>query len=154
MSLRGASAGSRNFRRLHCVNGVDGNKERVSAELFMRTRRLERAAQTVFFLGACAAFFGACVAFGEARGAGGTEPFRMAQTTVPQAPETPVSPANPSAFPGTTAPETGINGNNPLTGTPCLGSGSSAINGTTTPGATAPPVNGIYGQNRTTPGAC
>jgi hypothetical protein len=116
----------------------------------MQFKRMRRAAQIMF--GVSIAALGAGAAIGNAYGASGT--FIVAQTTVPQSSEVPVSPTNLSAFPGTTAPNTGT-GINPLTGTPCLGAGSSAIGGTqTVPGATPPPINGVYGQNGTSPGAC
>jgi len=51
--------------------------------------------------------------------------------TVPAARVAPVSPANPNTSPGAAL---GSSGTNPLTGQPCVGTGSSATtNGTTTP---------------------
>ncbi len=111
-----------------------------------------RTAQAAFLLGAWVACIGACRASDHVFAA--SPAFRVAQTTVPQGPETPVSPANPSAFPGTTAPGTnGVNGTNPVTGAPCVGTGASSLNGAT-PGATPPPQNGVFGQNSANPGAC
>lgn len=51
--------------------------------------------------------------------------------TVPAPRVAPVSPANPNTSPGSTL---GSSGTNPVTGQPCVGTGSSATtNGTTTP---------------------
>jgi hypothetical protein len=120
----------------------------------MRTKHVRSWVQATFVTGASVALIGACLASGHVLGASADVPFRVAQTTVPEAPETPVSPANPSAFPGTTPPGTnGVSGTNPVTGAPCVGTGSTAINGAT-PGATPPPPNGVYGQNGANPGAC
>jgi len=58
--------------------------------------------------------------------------------TVPQAPEQPVSPGNPNTAPGSTL---GSAGNNPLTGQPCMGQGSSE----TTSGSYTVPGNGASG---------
>jgi hypothetical protein len=111
----------------------------------MRTKRMWSLVQATFLTGACVALVGACLA-SDGNAASPTAPLRVAQTTVPQAPETPVSPTNPSAFPGTTPPGTnGVNG----TGAPCVGTGFSA-----TPGATPPPQNGVYGQSSANPGSC
>ncbi len=118
----------------------------------MQFKRMQRAAQIIFVSAVSIVALGAGAAIGHANGASGT--FIVAQTTVPQSPEAPVSPTNPPAFPGTTAPNTGTT-INPLTGIPCLGAGSSAIGGTqTVPGATPAPSNGVFGQSGTNPGAC
>jgi hypothetical protein len=118
----------------------------------MQIKRMRRAAQIMLISGACIAAIAGSAVIGLACAASGT--IIVAQTTVPQSPEVPVSPTNPSAFPGTTAPDTGTT-INPLTGTPCLGAGASALGGTqTAPGATPAPSNGVYGQNGTNPGAC
>jgi hypothetical protein len=134
----------------------------------MQSRRMERAVLTTFFLGACVTFGGACVAIGHAYGAG-TAPMVLAQTNIPQSPEAPVSPTTPGTLPGTTAgPGTSV-GTNPVTGQPCLGGGSSAINGgiigaPTTQGQPSqpgtnttglPPSNSVYGlNNSTSSGSC
>jgi hypothetical protein len=118
----------------------------------MQFRRMQRVAQIMFVSGVSIAALGAGAGIGHAYGASGA--LIVAQTTLPQSPEAPVSPTNPSAFPGMTAPNTGTT-INPLTGTPCLGAGSSAIGGTQTmPGATPPATDGVYGQSGTSPGAC
>jgi hypothetical protein len=121
----------------------------------MRTKHARSWVQAAFLTGACVALVGACLTFDRGLGASvASAPFRVAQTTVPQAPEMPVSPTNPSAFPGTTPPGTnGVNGTNSVTGAPCVGTGSTGISGAT-PGATPPPSNGVYGQNSANPGAC
>jgi hypothetical protein len=94
-------------------------------------------------------------------------------STVPQSPETPVSPTTPGTAPGTQAgPGTAI-GTNPITGQPCLGGGSSAINGGMPnapigaaqapvagqgPTMGLPPATSVYGLNNELPtglpGAC
>ena len=118
----------------------------------MQFKRMRRAAQILFVSSVSIASLGGGAAIGHAHGASGT--FIVAQTTVPQSPEVPVSPTNPPSFPGTTAPNAGTT-INPLTGTPCLGAGSSAIGGTqTVPGATPPATGSVYGQAGTGPGAC
>ena len=48
--------------------------------------------------------------------------------TLPQQPETPVSPTTPGALPGTTVPNIAV-GTNPVSGAPCIGGGASAIDG-------------------------
>ena len=102
----------------------------------MRTKRARSWISAAFLAGACVALAGPSVA----------------QVPGQAAPETPVSPSNPSAFPGTTAPGTS-GATSPLNGAPCVGTGSTAINGAT-PGATPPPQNGVYGQNSANPGSC
>lgn len=137
---------------------------------------VERAALASLFIVSCLAFAGACLTIGYTYGvddnvasASRTHPLVIAQTTLPQSPEVPVSPTTPGTLPGTTAgPGTSI-GTNPITGQPCLGGGSSAVNGgipgapTTQgqpplPGAQTsglPPSNSVYGlNNQTSPGAC
>jgi len=134
----------------------------------MPTRRFERAMFATSFVGACVVFERACVTFGQANGAVAT-PVTVAQATIVQQPETSVSPTTLGTLPGTTAgPDTSV-GANPVTGQPCLGSGSSAINGgiigapTTAgqpsePGTDAaglPPNNSVYSLNNgTAPGSC
>ena len=92
--------------------------------------------------------------------------------TLPQQPETPVSPTTPGTLPGTTAPNIGV-GTNSITGAPCIGGGSSAINGGVPGAPTAadqpaepgqavtglPPNSSIYSLNNqvggtANPGAC
>ena len=130
--------------------------------IVMRTRRLEQTALTTFAFAACLMFaLAAYAAIAHAQG-----------LTVPQQAEAPVSPTTPGTLPGTGAgPGTAV-GTNPITGQPCLGGGSSAINGGL-PGATTqdqpgapgnnvtglPPNNSVYGLNNqipntSSPGAC
>jgi hypothetical protein len=92
--------------------------------------------------------------------------------TLPQQPETPVSPTTPGTLPGTTAANIGV-GTNSITGAPCLGGGSSAVTGGIPGAPTAadqpaqpgqavtglPSNTSIYGltnqiPNNTNPGAC
>ncbi|HEY2532241.1 MAG TPA: hypothetical protein VGJ20_30660 [Xanthobacteraceae bacterium] len=99
-------------------------------------------------------------------------PNPSSSLVLPQGPENPVSPTTPGTLPGTLAgPGTGVN-TNPITGQPCIGAGSSAINGgligspttpatgtDTTTGQTTPlgtpPGNSVFGLNNgTTFGAC
>jgi len=94
----------------------------------MRTRRFERTALTSFMLAACVMVFVAAHA--------GLAHAQMG-LTLPEAPEMPVSPITPGLLPGTTAQDIGI-GTNPITGAPCLGGGSSAINGGLPSVSTAP----------------
>jgi hypothetical protein len=127
----------------------------------MRARRVEQTALTTFFLAACfALFMAACAAIAHA------------QNTLPQAPETPVSPTTPGTLPGTGAGAGSAIGTNPITGQPCLGGGGSAITGgipgaATLPGEPGepgqqvtglPPSNSVYGLgnqlNTSSPGAC
>ena len=83
-------------------------------------------------------------------------------STLPQTPETAVSPALPSGLLGGES-----TGSNPLTGLPCIGSGASAVSGvgglgdTTTlpPGDDSgadqlPTFNSVFGTTSTTLGAC
>ncbi len=121
---------------------------------------------------ACGALLGACLAIGHASAAGAVlsashgQSWRMllrrVQNTVPQAPEQPVSPTTPGTLPGTQAGAGTSLGTNPITGQPCSGGGSSAINGgipgaSTVPGGPAqpgaqvgglPPSRSVYGLNR------
>src|SRR5580704_6643767 len=59
-----ADAPLRNFRRLHCINGFDGNSERGSN--FMQFKRMQRAAQIMFVSAVSIAAFGTGAAIGHA----------------------------------------------------------------------------------------
>jgi hypothetical protein len=93
--------------------------------------------------------------------------------TLPQGTtENPVSPVTPGTLPGTLAGPGTATSTNPITGQPCIGSGSTAVNGgligapttpttntETTTGQTTPlgqpPTNSVFGLNNgTTFGAC
>ncbi len=105
----------------------------------MRTRRIAQTVVGTFVWAACVALFLAVyAALGHAQG-----------LTVPQQPERPVSPSTPGTVPGTAAgPKTAV-GTNPITGAPCVGSGSSAINGGITGTPTAPGKPPEAGQTTT-----
>jgi hypothetical protein len=148
--------------------------KRAYEVIVMQIRHIEQTFLTILFFGCCAAFGGACLAAGFGAETpplrGKTWPQVLAQYTAPQSPEVPVSPTTPGTLPGTTAGSGGTSvGANPITGQPCLGGGSTAINGgiigapTTAgqppePGTNTiglPPNNSVYGLNNgTTPGAC
>jgi hypothetical protein len=129
----------------------------------MRARRVEQAALSTFLVAACVMFFiAAYTAIAHAQNP-------SSSVTIPQQPEVSVSPTTSGTLPGTQAGAGNAIGTNPVTGQPCIGGGSSALNGglagapTTSdqpgePGqATAglPPNNSIYGLGTATnPGAC
>jgi hypothetical protein len=94
----------------------------------MRSRHFEQIALKTFVLAACVTVFIA---------AHGAPAHAQMGLTLPEAPEMPVSPITPGLLPGTTAQDIGI-GTNPITGAPCLGGGSSAINGGLPSVSTAP----------------
>ena len=135
----------------------------------MAVKRVEQAALTTFFVGACAAIaIAACAAVASAHADSPTLPQRqsavlylLAQSssgslTLPQAPAIPVSP---------TTPGSGLSvSTNPITGLPCSGEGSTALatgmpNGndedegatsSTTPGGFSP-SSSVFGASN---GAC
>jgi len=124
----------------------------------VRIRHVEQTALTAFLVAACVLFFIAAYAG-----------MAHAQTTIPEAPEVPVSPTTPGTLPGTGAGIGSAIGTNPITGQPCLGGGSSSLTGGLTgvpttadqpgePGqdtAGLPPNNSIFGLgNATNPSAC
>ncbi len=129
----------------------------------MRTRRVEQAALATIFVAACAMFFmAAFAAIAHAQNP-------STSLTIPQQSEVPVSPTTPGTLPGTEAGAGTAIGTNPITGQPCIGGGTSALNGGMTgapttsdqpaePGqdtADLPPDNSIYGLGATAnPGAC
>jgi hypothetical protein len=114
------------------VHAVSYQISRADRNKVMRTRRFEQTALTTFALAACVMFFMAAHA-GLAHAQLGL--------TLPETPEMPVSPITPGLLPGTTAQDIGI-GTNPITGAPCLGGGSSAINGGLPDVSTAPDQSG------------
>ena len=129
----------------------------------MRTKRVEQAALSTLLAAACASLFIAAFA------AIAHTQNPSASLTIPQRSEVPVSPTTPGTLPGTQAgPGTTI-ATSPITGQPCSGNGSSALNGglagalatsdqPDAPGqamAGLPPNNGIYGLGTATnPAAC
>jgi hypothetical protein len=146
---------------------------RYKAENAMRRRRAKQTELTTFVLAAGVTFFlAACAAIAHAQAVPPqpVNPNPSSSMTLPQSPETPVSPTTPGTLPGTQAgPGTSV-GTNPITGQPCLGGSSSAINGgipgapvtsdqPAEPGQTVtglPPNNSVYGLGNQVPdnGAC
>lgn len=136
-----------------------------------RPKRFQRKVLTLCLAGGCLALSGLGLSSAYAQAAGAAVSFgamRLAQNTLPQSPETPVSPATPGTLPGTMAGPNTTTGTNPITGAPCIGGGSSALNGgipgtpniagqtnpSTNPSG-LPPNNSVYGLNSAAnPGAC
>jgi hypothetical protein len=108
----------------------------------MTVRRFEQFALSICFVGACTAIvLAACIAIAHAQAAASSfashqfaaVPYLLAQNptdalTLPESPETPVSPTTPGTLPGTTAGSGLSVGTNPITGMPCSGEGSTALN--------------------------
>lgn len=127
----------------------------------MRVRRGQRKA--TIFVAVCVSLAAAGVAIGHAQAANWAAPqssssapaIHLAQYTIPESPEIPISPATPGTLPGTTAGSTSV-GTNPITGQPCSGQGATSLLGGTdeeagdlgNPDTTPeglPPVQSIYG---------
>jgi hypothetical protein len=124
----------------------------------VQSRRIGQIALTAFFLVGIAAAAHAQLQFiPPTPTLNPTQPFALPTTL-----ENPVSPTDPGTLPGMSGPTIGTN---PITGLPCTGGGSSAVDGgDSLPGATPPtdqnsvglpPVGSVYGLgNEADIGAC